>query len=133
MVDSSGTGRGTVTLRIPASSAYLSLARTATASTCARMDFTVDRLEDVGLAVDEALSLLLLDARPGTQIECRWTPENSGILVELRSHSSSGRTPRTTTFAWTVLAALVDQAAASIEGGVVTLSLRTQRAEAVMS
>ena len=56
----------------PASSAYLSLARAATAGICARLDFPLDRLDDLTLAVDEAASLLLLDSRPGTELVCAW-------------------------------------------------------------
>jgi serine/threonine-protein kinase RsbW len=127
------TSPGAVTLQIPASSAYLSLARAATTSICARVDFPLDRLEDITLAVDEALSLLLLDAVPGTQLECSWTPAPGGVVIAMSSHSTSGRVPRSTTFAWTVLSALVDRAEATITEGVVTLSLTAARAETVVS
>lgn len=130
MVTSSG---GTVTLRIPASSAYLSLARAATASVCARADFPLDRLEDAGLAVDEALSLLLLDAVPGTELVCRWTARSTDVQIEVSSTSTSGRTPRSTSFSWMVLSALVARATAAISGGIVTISLTAARAEAVVS
>lgn len=116
-----------VQLRIPASSAYLALARATTAGVCARSDFTLDRLEDLSLAVDEAISLLLLDAVPGTELDCVWQPADGGVQVQITSVSSSGRTPRTTTFAWTVLSALVNQASAAIADGRVTLTLAADR------
>lgn len=115
-----------VELRIPASSAYLSLARAATAGICARLDFPLDRLDDLTLAVDEATSLLLLDSRPGSELSCVWEPDGSSVRILLTSHSTSGRTPRTTSFSWTVLSALVDEASARIADGMVTLELRAQ-------
>ena len=52
----------TVTLRVPANSAFVVLIRAAVSAMCARLDFTIDRIEDVKLAVDEAAALLLSDA-----------------------------------------------------------------------
>jgi serine/threonine-protein kinase RsbW len=124
---------GPVELRIPASSAYLSLARAATASTCARLDFPLERLEDVTLAVDEAVALLLLDAVADQPLICRWWSMPGAIRVEISASSSSGRPPRTTTFAWTVLSALVDEANATIDGDQVTLSLTAQREQVTAS
>ena len=50
----SGAGRDVVTLRLPAAGAYLSVLRTATASLASRLDFTIDDIEDLRIAVDEA-------------------------------------------------------------------------------
>lgn len=122
-----------VRLTIPASSAYLSLARAATAGLCARLDFPIDRLEDVGLAVDEAVSLLLLDAVPGSDLEIRWQPTGDALAITIESVSSSGRPPRTTTFAWTVLTALASQVTATVTDGRVQLTLRADRSEVPVS
>lgn len=118
-----------VRLAIPASGAYLSLARAATAGICARLDFPIDRLEDVGLAVDEAASLLLLDAVPDTELVIQWQPSGDGLAITIESVSSSGRTPRTTTFAWTVLSALASEVSAELDSGHVRLTLRADRDE----
>lgn len=116
-----------VELRIPASSAYLALVRATTNSTCARGNFPLDRLDDVTLAVDEAVSLLMSDSLPGTSLTCRWLPSDSGITITIASVSSAGRPPRTRSFSWTVLDALVDHAHASIVDGIVTLTLTANR------
>jgi serine/threonine-protein kinase RsbW len=116
-----------VELRIPASSAYLALVRATTNSTCARGDFTLDRLDDVTLAVDEAVSLLMSDSKPGTSLTCRWLLSDSGITITVASSSSAGRAPRTRSFAWTVLTALVDHAHASIVDDIVTITLTAKR------
>lgn len=127
------SGGDAVVLTIPASSAYLALARAATAGMCARADFSLERIEDVTLAVDEAISLLLLDVVPGTDITCRWQPVSDGILVEITSVSSSGRAPRSATFAWTVLSALVHRATAEAHEGLVTVALRATRESLAVS
>ena len=49
----------TCELRLPADSAYLSVLRTATAGLAARLDFTLDEIEDLRIAVDEACAMLL--------------------------------------------------------------------------
>ena len=43
-----------VEVRLPAAGAYLSVLRTATAGLAARLDFTLDEIEDLRIAVDEA-------------------------------------------------------------------------------
>ena len=53
-----------VEIRLPADSAYLSVLRTATAGLAARLDFTLDEIEDLRIAVDEACALLLADTPP---------------------------------------------------------------------
>src|SRR5260370_13943250 len=59
-----------VTVSMPAEGAYLSVLRTATAGLAARLDFTLDEIEDLRIAVDEACAMLLSQAIPGTHLEC---------------------------------------------------------------
>jgi serine/threonine-protein kinase RsbW len=117
-----------ITLRIPASSAWVVLARTTATACCARLDFGVDRLEDVRLAVDEVAAMLIADASPGSEITCVFTPHDGGGLdIALSARSSSGTLPRTDTFAWAVLTALVDDVTATVDAAEVTVVLRTSR------
>jgi hypothetical protein len=58
-----------VQVRMPAESAYLSVLRTAAAGLAARLDFTLDEIEDLRIAIDEACATLLTQAIPGTR--CR--------------------------------------------------------------
>jgi serine/threonine-protein kinase RsbW len=132
MSESASSAAGAVVLQIPASSAYLSLARAATTSVCARLDFQLDQLEDITLAVDEALSLILLDAAPGSEISCRWDATATGLAIDITARGTSGRPPRRTTFAWAVLSALVDDVSATIDDGLVTISLSAGRSGAVV-
>src|SRR5690348_1071514 len=68
-----------VTVCMPAEGAYLSVLRTATAGLAARLDFTLDEIEDLRIAVDEACAMLLSQAIPGTDLECHFVLEADKI------------------------------------------------------
>jgi len=103
-----------VQLRLPASTAYVSLARTAAAAIAARLDYPVDRIDDLRLAVDEACALVIADAPPDSVIECEFSVTGDALRAEISSPSRSGGTPSHNSFAWTVLSALVDDVDALI-------------------
>ena len=63
-----GAGRADVELRLPADSAYVSVLRTTTAGLAARLDFTIDDIEDLRIAVGEACAMVLPEADPGTDM-----------------------------------------------------------------
>jgi serine/threonine-protein kinase RsbW len=99
-------GDDVVELRLPADGAYLSVLRTATAGLAARLDFTLDEIEDLRIAVDEACALLLPDAVPGAMMTCSFSLSDRSLAVTVRVPSRTGRVPKRNTFAWTVLTAL---------------------------
>lgn len=121
----------TVTLAFPAQTQNVSLARTVAAAMSARVDLPLDQLEDVRLAVDEAVSQLIADSPPGGEIQCSFRSVESGLDIRVSAPSSSGLVPPTGTFSWTVLTALVESVTATIEDGVVTLGLQVTRSVAV--
>jgi len=116
-----------VELRVPASGAYLAVLRTATAGLAARLDFTIDDIEDLRIAVDEACALLLPLATPGSRIDCRFDLQPHQFQVAVSVPSATTVPPPRDTFAWTVLTALAGEVEASISDGHVTLTLRKQR------
>ena len=63
---------------MPAEGAYLSVLRTATAGLAARLDFTLDEIEDLRIAVDEACAMLLAQAIPGHGPGVRLRPRRRG-------------------------------------------------------
>ncbi len=120
--------RDIVQLTLPAASAYLSVLRTATASLAARGDFTLDDIEDLRIAVDEACALLLLSAAPGSNLECTFELSPGIIQVGVTVLSVDGEPPSTDTFAWTVLTALADEVSSSVStDSRVTIRLRKRR------
>jgi serine/threonine-protein kinase RsbW len=95
-----------VTIRMPAESAYLSVLRTATAGLAARLDFTLDEIEDLRIAIDEACAMLLAQAIPGTDLECGFELGADQVTITVSVTAAHAQMPARDTFAWTVLSAL---------------------------
>ncbi|HVT21745.1 MAG TPA: anti-sigma regulatory factor [Mycobacteriales bacterium] len=101
--------RDFVAITLPASSAYLTVLRTATAGLAARLDFTIDEIEDLRIAVDEACAMLLPQALPGADITCEFHLEGDAMTVTVSVLTTDGEEPSRDTFAWTVLTALAGE------------------------
>jgi serine/threonine-protein kinase RsbW len=91
---------------LPAEGAYLSVLRTATAGLAARLDFTLDEIEDLRIAVDEACAMLLSQAIPGTNLECDFELGADLMTIAVSVVAAQPSMPARDTFAWTVLSAL---------------------------
>ena len=121
-------GDDVVELRLPADGAYLSVLRTATAGLAARLDFTLDEIEDLRIAVDEACALLLPDAVRDAELTCLFSLSAEALSVTVSVPSRSGRVPRRNTFAWTVLTALAGEVDATVDSaGTVSVTLLKHR------
>ena len=128
----SGAGRDVVVLRLPAAGAYLSVLRTATASLASRLDFTIDDIEDLRIAVDEACAMLLTQALPGADLECSFELTADAIRIDVSVLTLHGEEPSRDTFAWTVLTALAGDVDSSVDADDrVTLSLHKRKAQPV--
>jgi serine/threonine-protein kinase RsbW len=103
------TLRDMVTVRLPAASAYLSVLRTATAGLAARLDFTLDEIEDLRIAVDEACAMLLVQAVPGSDLECEFELTGDAMRIAVSVLTVDGEKPSRDTFAWTVLSSLAGE------------------------
>ena len=108
--------RADVELRLPADSAYVSVLRTTSAGLAARLDFTLDDIEDLRMAVGEASALVLPEA------DARLRPDLR-VLHAARRADRPGRRARAPTptppdedsFAWQVLTTLATKASASTD------------------
>jgi len=109
--------RDQVTVCMPAEGAYLSVLRTATAGLAARLDFTLDEIEDLRIAVDEACAMLLSQAVPGTSLDCTFTLGRDQMTIAVSVLSQAGRAPASDSFAWTVLSALAGSVEARVGPG----------------
>jgi serine/threonine-protein kinase RsbW len=117
-----------VEIRLPADSAFLAVLRTATAGLAARLDFTLDEIEDLRIAVDEACAMLLPYAIETAQLRCRFelTPDTLSVTVTLPT--TRGQLPERDTFSWTVLTALAGEVdTGSNEDREVWIRLRKRR------
>src|SRR3954462_12071521 len=79
-----------VELTVPAHTSFLGVVRTATAGLAARLSFTLDEIEDLRIAVDEACVMLLAPPRPPhtdeATLTCRFR-----VLVDALAVTVSGR------------------------------------------
>jgi len=121
------TEQAEVTLTVPADSRYLSVVRTAAAGLGARLDFTLDDIEDLRIAVDEACVLLLKQARPESQVRCEFTVEGLGLGVRASAPCHRPKVPPRDGFSWTVLSALTTTLAMEVQDGELVISLTRSR------
>jgi serine/threonine-protein kinase RsbW len=124
--------RADVELRVPADSVYVSVLRTTTASLSARLDFTIDDIEDLRIAVGEACALVLPEADPGTDLVAEYFLGNARLTVRVSVSGSDIGTPDYDSFAWQVLDTLAGNAAAAVADGrfAVTLSMESEAVSA---
>src|SRR5262245_45747594 len=113
---------------MPAEGAYLSVLRTATAGLAARLDFTLDEIEDLRIAVDEACAMLLPQAIPGTDLECAFDLGAEEMTITVSVAAAQPRMPSRDTFSWTVLSALAGTVDSRLgPGETVSIVLRKRR------
>ncbi|MGN6251763.1 MAG: ATP-binding protein [Marmoricola sp.] len=101
-------------LRVPAESAYGAVLRMTTAGLAARLDFTLDDIEDLRMAVGEACALVLDHAAPDSELRCRYEMDEKRIRVTMSADGATG--PDVDSFAWQVLNALADEVRAGDDG-----------------
>lgn len=129
--DGQGARRDIVEVRMPAEGAYLSVLRIATAGLAARLDFTLDEIEDLRIAVDEACAMLLPQAVRGSELTCVFELLPDQMQVAVSVPTNGGRLPDHGTFAWTVLTALAGKVHADADDGKqVRITLHKQRSRA---
>ncbi|GAB3174682.1 serine/threonine-protein kinase RsbW [Micromonospora palomenae] len=117
-----------VHLTVPADGGYLGVLRTATAGLAARLQFALDEIEDLRIAVDEACAMLLAIATRDAELECRFSVTEDALTVEVTVPTVRGATlPSESSFAWKVLTALTTAAFADAADGRATISLLTRR------
>ena len=110
-------------IRLPAESAYVAVLRIATAGIAARLDFTLDDIEDLRMAVGEASAMLLDRARPGGQMIARFHLSDGRIEVQMSADAVRPKMPDTTSFAWQVLNTAATDVAAEAGDDVLTIKL----------
>lgn len=132
--DNAPSERADVELRLPADGAYVSVLRTTTAGLAARLDFTMDDIEDLRIAVGEASAMVLPEADEASDLLCRFhlAPGLLTITVGVEAHDASA--PDYDSFAWQVLTTLASSASLDTSDGrfVVTLTMQSGHLGAVV-
>src|SRR5438477_11287147 len=70
-----------VTARIPADTPHVSLLRAIATALAARLDFPVDRIIELQIAVDEICSRLMAVARDATRLEVDFEIAEKGLIL----------------------------------------------------
>ena len=122
--------RPDVELRLPADGAYVSVLRTLTAGLAARLDFTIDDIEDLRIAVGEACAMVLPEADPGSDLTGRFALAPGRLVISVAVTASQPSPPDHDSFAWQVLTTLASSATVSTAEGelVVTLVMAPEAA-----
>jgi serine/threonine-protein kinase RsbW len=113
---------------VPANSTYLAVLRTATAGLAARLQMTLDEIEDLRIAVDEACAILLPIAKLGSDVTCAFTVTAPALQIDVsvQAAGSSGL-PGNQSFSWQVLTALAGAVAADHTDGIAKIRLTKRR------
>ena len=116
--------RADVELRIPADGAFVSVLRTTTAGLAARLDFPIDDIEDLRIAVGEASAMVLPEADETADLVCRFFMSPGRLTVTVGVDSAHGALqPDYDSFAWQVLTTLATSASADTGDGRFTITL----------
>src|SRR3954454_7762821 len=110
-------------VRLPADTAYVAVLRMATAGLAARLDFTLDDIEDLRMAVGEASAMLLERSRPGGRLVGRFRLTPGRIEVQVSVDAVRPSVPDTASFAWQVLTSTASDVSADAGDDVLTITL----------
>jgi serine/threonine-protein kinase RsbW len=127
--DTLDTETDVVEVRVPARVVYVSTLRRTAASLAASCDLTIDDIEDLRLAVDEACALLLPHADAASQLESQFRLGRGSIAVTTAVQTGDGSSaqPDRNGFAWTVLAALSSSVDVSAADGRLAITVTKHR------
>ncbi len=106
-----------VLVRVPADGAFVSVLRTTTAGLAARLDFTLDVVEDLRIAVGEACALVLPEADPGGDLSAEFYLGTGSLRVVVSVPRAEPIEADYDSFAWQVLDTLADHAEATHDDG----------------
>jgi serine/threonine-protein kinase RsbW len=123
MPDQQAQPRADVELRLPADGVYVSVVRTTTAGLAARLDFLIDDIEDLRIAVGEACAMVLPEAEPDTDLVCSYFLSPGKLTVHVAVTAADPEGPEYDSFAWQVLSTMATRAEAEASGGRFAVSL----------
>jgi serine/threonine-protein kinase RsbW len=105
----------TVTLRVPPLADHVTLLRTVVSGIAARRDYTLEQVDDLRMAVEEAAVLLLRHGH-GAALELLATIGDDALTVELSTDMADPASViDPSSFSWMILQALTDDLSASVD------------------
>lgn len=100
-----------ISASVPAAAKHVLVLRTVTASVAAQLGFSVDEIDDLRLAVDEAAAHVLSAGRAATTLTLRIAADGDRLMARLASDAQGADVPSRDAFAslsWQILTALVE-------------------------
>ena len=125
------SARADAELRLPALGAYAAVIRTTAAGLAARLDFTIDDIEDLRIAIGEATALVMAEADPDSDVVCAFRFTRGSLSLELSVSAVDEPELDHESFAWQMLDTMADDVSAGAEAGrfLVRFTVRSQLAE----
>jgi serine/threonine-protein kinase RsbW len=117
MSDNAGDHRADVELRLPAEGAYATVVRTTAAGLAARLDVTIDDIEDLRIAIGEATALAIPAADPETDMVACFFFGRGSMTVTIETEAMDDPPLDVESFAWQVLDTMAQDASAGPEAG----------------
>lgn len=117
----------TVSVTVPASAGYLALLRTAAAAVAARNGLTLDEIDDVRLAVEEAAAALLR-CQPD-EIALTIRSDHGEVELDVAAALTRPIDLEQGSLGWMILAALANSLDHDLTDGVTTIRLTKRRGE----
>ena len=111
------TDRSDVELRVPADGAFVAMLRTMTAGLAARLDFTIDEIEDLRIAVGEASALALGEGDEVTDLTGRFFLRPGVLTIAVSVTAAPSASVDLDSFAWQVLSTLCPGTEAGVREG----------------
>jgi serine/threonine-protein kinase RsbW len=116
-----------VELRLPADATFVSLVRAVTTAVGARCDLTLDQIDDLHLAVDEACALLLPHAPAGSTLTALFRLDAGRVEFRASVLADEGAIPDRSGLSWAVLSALSDELRTSADGNGLSVTVVKRR------
>ena len=102
-----------VFISVPPRTEFMALLRTVTGGVATRMQLPLDAIDDLRLAVDEAVALLLTTSRGATRIEMRLDPSDAELTATVGTDAPIELWPPEgyqETLPWQIISGLTDGA-----------------------
>lgn len=104
----SSTDTTTIGVRVPASLEQLTMLRALAETVALIADFAIDEVTDIRLALDEVATSLIMDAVPGSALDCEFTYEAGRMFVRVRSIAASDGEIGQAGFGWHIVRTLTE-------------------------
>ncbi len=101
---------------IPADPAQIQLLRSIASALAISLDFDIDTMSDLRMAVDELGATAVTRARPGGPVSCRFVAVDDAITVTLAVGASSAEPVDRGSFGWMVLTTLAQAVTSEVDG-----------------